>query len=288
MRAVLPEPYAGLAAGITAGDKRSVGGALSDVFQRVSLIHILVLSGYNITVVLGALMGVLARIRREPRLVIVLLIVAFFAVASGGAASAIRAGAMAFCAVTASMYGRQFIALRVLLAVVSAMVVWNPLLLIYDPGFQLSFLATLGLVLFSPHATRLLHSWPARFGIREIAAATLSTQLLVLPLLLYGNGVLSLVALPANLFALIAVPTAMAFSGIAALSGILLGTWGTLFAFPAYILLRYIVFIATTFASLPFAAVSVPAFSPIMLVLMYAALCGAYVYIQRHQPASQT
>jgi competence protein ComEC len=268
-----------LAAGITAGDKRSVGSELSDTFQRVSLVHILVLSGYNITVVLGALLGIFAKLSRGPRLLAVLSVVALFIVIAGGAASAVRAGAMAFAAVYAQLYGRIFIALRVLIAVVCVMVLWNPLVLAYDPGFQLSVLATLGLVVFSSHIARVLTVVPERFQIREIMSATIATQLTVLPLLLFQNGTLSLVALPANLFALIAVPFGMAASAVAALAGIVFGTWGTVFALPAYIILRYIIAVADFFARIPYASITVPAFSPLVLVGTYAVLACVAIYV---------
>ncbi len=279
LRAVLPEPYAGLAAGITAGDKRSVGSELSAIFQNVSLVHILVLSGYNITIVLGALMGPLSRLSRPARLCAVLIVVAFFAVISGGAASAIRAGAMAFCAVLAALYGRQYIALRVLSAVLFCMVAINPYLLVFDPGFQLSVLATLGLIVWAPYVERAL-SW-APIMVREIMGATIATQLLVLPLLLYTTGVLSFVAVPANVFALIAVPFAMLFSGLAAIVGVVAGSWGTLFALPAYVLLRYIVFVAEVFNTLPFATVLIPAFSPFVLLIVYTLMAGGFAYMYR-------
>lgn len=281
LRAVLPEPYAGLAAGITAGDKRSVGSELSEVFQEVSLVHILVLSGYNITVVLGALMGVFARIPRGWRLLAVLFVVTFFAVISGGAASAVRAGAMAFCAVVASLYGRQFVALRVLLTIVIVMVAWNPYLLAYDPGFQLSVLATFGLILLAPHVERLLSRVPNTFTLRDIAVATIATQITVLPLLLYSNGLLSIVSLPANLLTLVAVPLAMLFSAVAAIGGILFGTWGALVAFPAYILLRYIVVVAELCAALPYASVVVPAFPAWILMGAYGCMLAVIAYAKR-------
>ncbi len=166
------------------------------------------------------------------------------------------------------------------------MVLHNPYLLVFDPGFQLSVLATLGLILFASHIEKLLVFVPKRFSLREIAAATITTQLLVLPLLLYSNGQLSIVSLPANMLALIAVPAAMLFSAIAAVIGMLIGSWGTLLAFPAYILLRYIVEVADSFASLPFASVSIPAFSPFILVPIYLAIFGGYVYLVRRQRAT--
>jgi competence protein ComEC len=281
LQSVLSEPYAGLAAGITAGDKRSVGAELSETFRRVSLVHILVLSGYNITVVMSVLMRLNSGMSRFGRLVVALLTIIFFILISGGAASSVRAGAMAFAAAFANQFGRQFVALRVLAAVVLAMVIWNPLVLAFDPGFQLSVLATLGLVLFGNDISGYLRGVTEHFALREILASSIATQVAVLPLLLYQNGLLSLVALPANLFALVAVPLAMAFSAIAACVGIVLGTWGTVLAFPALLLLRYIVFVAEAFARLPFATVTVPAFSVYSLVCVYGILIG--VVLVRHR-----
>ncbi len=281
LRAVLPEPYAGLAGGITVGDKRSVGTELSDVFQSVSLVHILVLSGYNITLVLSGFSRVLTRAPRYLQLLGTALVVVFFYLISGGAATAVRAGAMAYLGVYARLSGRIFFAVRVLGVVALCMVAWNPYILAFDPGFQLSVLATLGLVLFTPLISRRLPFVSERFGLREIAASSLATQLSVLPLLLYQNGMLSIVSLPANLFALIAVPFAMIFSAVAAVAGIVFGTWGALIAFPAYIALAYIVLVAEFFAAFPFATATLPPFSAWWLIPIYTLIVLVYVLAQK-------
>jgi competence protein ComEC len=269
IRIVLPEPHAGLAGGITVGDKRSVGQDLTEVFTSVSLVHILVLSGYNITIVLTAIAKAITGISRRTQLLITAAVVVFFALISGGASTALRAGAMAYLGVYARLSGRQFFALRALFFVAFCMVLWNPYVLVFDPGFQLSILATAGLILLTSPISDRLTRIPEKFGIREIVASSIATQLFVLPLLLYQNGVFSIVSIPANLLALIAVPLAMVFSAVAAIAGILLGSWGVLVAFPAYVLLSYIILIAEWFASIPGAALSVPAFSSWWLIPAY-------------------
>ncbi|HVU75722.1 MAG TPA: ComEC/Rec2 family competence protein [Candidatus Paceibacterota bacterium] len=277
----IPEPEAGLAAGITLGDKRSVGHDLSTDFVRASLIHIVVLSGYNITVVINAASAMLSYLPRIFRFGASGAVVAFFILMTGGAATSVRAGLMAFLAVYARLTGRTFIALRALGATAFLMVLWNPWTLCFDPSFDLSALATLGLVLFtSLYETRL--RWvPVRFGLREIVASTLATQTTVLPLLLYQSGNLSLVALPANVLALVAVPVAMGLSVIAAIGGIVLGPYAVFVGFPAYVALAYIIAVATNFASLPFAAIQIPAFGGWVLALVYLALCAIYIFLQK-------
>lgn len=278
---VLSEPEAGLAGGITVGDKRSIGQELSDTFLKVSLIHIVVLSGYNMTVVINGAAHVFSFLPRYGKFALSGGIVALFILMTGGAASATRAGAMALLATYARLTGRTFLALRVLTVVALAMVLWNPYLLAFDPGFQLSILATCGLILFTPLISARLPFLTERFGMREIVASTIGTQMSVLPLLLWQNGNLSLVSIPANLFALIAVPSAMLFTLAAAISGIALGPWGVPLALPALILLKYIIFVANFFANVPFASLTVPAFGIWWMVAAYALLLAGYAYIQK-------
>src|SRR3989344_2213503 len=204
----LSEPQAGLAGGITVGAKRGLGAELTDAFKTVGLVHIVVLSGYNITVVMDALWWALA-------------------------------------------------------------------------GFPLSALATLGLIWFTPLFISRLSAIPEKFGLREIAATTLGTQLAVLPLLLYQNGQLPIFSLPANLLALVAVPAAMFFSAIAALGGIALGPAPPTVAFPAYVLLSYIIDVAKIFAGLQFSSLAIGAFSAWWMFIAYAVIVGVLIHIHK-------
>lgn len=286
LEASLPEPEAGLAAGITLGDKRSVGKELSEVFVRASLVHIVVLSGYNITIVINAATKALQWFPRSARFGASAFVVGFFILMTGGAATAVRAGIMAYLAVYARLTGRTFIALRALGAAAFLMVLWNPFTLAFDPSFQLSSLATLGLIVFTPLFEQRLKWITERFQLREIVSSTLATQLAVLPLLLYQSGNLSLVALPANLLALAVIPGAMAFSAAAAVAGLVSAPLGTIVGLPAYVVLAYIIGVAEFFASLPFAAFIVPAFPAIILFAAYGILFGGLLFYKRKTAAT--
>lgn len=268
----LPEPEAGLAGGITVGDKRSIGSALTQQFQNVGLVHMVVLSGYNITVVLNAVAWLVQLTPRFVQWGAAGTVVLFFILMSGGAASAARAGLMALVVILAKATGRTFLAGRALGLVALILVAWNPLTLAFDPSFQLSALATLGLIIFSPLFAARMQWITEKRGLREIASSTLGTQAAVLPLLLYQNGNLAIYSLPANLLALVAVPWAMFFSLVAGLAGIVLGSFAIPLAFPAYMLLAYIIGVAKFFAGLPFAAISVGAFSAWWMLFAYAVL----------------
>lgn len=287
LRSVLPEPAAGLAGGITVGDKRSLGEDLTDAFQKVSLVHIVVLSGYNMTVVINAAAHVFAFVPRSAQFALSGIIVGLFVLMTGGAASATRAGSMALIATYARLSGRDFLAMRVLVVVAAAMVLWNPYLLVFDPGFQLSILATAGLILFTPLIAARIAFVPERFGLREIVASTIGTQLAVLPLLLYQNGLLSLVALPANILTLVFVPAAMLASFVAAIAGLLFGPFGTVFALPALGLLSYIISVAELLSGVPYASVTVPGFSAWLLVPLYGALLALGYARKRNAPRAE-
>jgi len=274
----LPEPQSGLAGGITVGDKRAMGKDLTQEFRTVSLVHIVVLSGYNITVVINALFQVLSWAPRFLRFGAGGFVALFFAVMTGFASASLRAALMALIAISGTLSGRIYRADRALAVVSLLMLVWNPYLLVFDPGFQLSFLACAGLLVFSPMFTRWFARVPENFGLREILISTSSAQTAVLPLLLYESGNLSLVSIPANLLVLAAVPPAMLFSGIAALGGLLFEPLAPFIGFPANALLSYILGTAHFLASIPYAAVMVPAFNAWLLVPIYAALFGYGFY----------
>ncbi len=289
LKNALPEPSAAFAGGITVGDKRSIGAALTKDFQIAGLIHMLVLSGYNITVVLNAAAWTLARTPFLNAIRVMPLassggIVVFFVLMSGGAASAARAGIMALVAVLARFSRREFLASRALAAAAVLLVIWNPYILCFDPGFQLSALATLGLITFTPLISKRLLWVPVRGGLREIAASTLATQIAVLPLLLYQNGQISMYALPANLLTLPLMPYAMFASLLAGVFGLISSSFGIIVGLPAYFILSYIIVMTEFIARLPYSSLSLPAFSAWWLAPVYGALIGVSWYLTKLSP----
>lgn len=285
LRATLPEPHAALAGGITAGDKRSIGNELSEDFQTTGLTHIVVLSGYNISIVLDGLTRVSLHFSRTAALFSGPVVVLFFILISGGAAASVRAGAMALIAIFARRSGRVFLPLRVLLVVCTVMVLFDPYILAFDPGFQLSALATAGLILLSPIFEKKLAFLTNSWKLREIAAGTAGAQIAVLPLLLFQSGQLPMYSLFANLLALIAVPFAMAASAIAAVGGMMLGAYALPLALPAYILLSYIIGVANFLAAVPYASIAVPSFSGMLLLIVYVILFGVALYVYKKRTA---
>ncbi|MHB8860436.1 MAG: ComEC/Rec2 family competence protein [Minisyncoccota bacterium] len=277
LAATLPEPYSSLAGGVVIGGKTGLGTELQDAFVKSGLVQIIVLSGYNVMIVAEWVMAALAYLklsRRWSSLAGALAILIFVGIA-GASATAVRAALMAFIALYARATGKSYSAGRALLAVVFLMLVWNPLYLAFDPGFGLSVVATAGLIWFAPIIESLLSFIKNPFW-KNAVATTLAAQIAVLPLLLYDTGNLSLVAIPANIITMPIVPLTMALSALAGFAGIVFGALspivGIALAFPAYLANAFLIFVAETSASLPFAAFTLPAFPFVLVLTAYAAL----------------
>ncbi|HVM59120.1 MAG TPA: ComEC/Rec2 family competence protein [Candidatus Paceibacterota bacterium] len=275
--AALPEPYASLAGGIVIGGKSGLGPELQGAFTRSGLVQIIVLSGYNVMVVAEWVMAFLGRfsLRRSVRALSGALALVLFVGIAGATATSIRAALMALIALYARATGRTYAASRALLLAVALMLLWNPLFLAFDPGFDLSVAATMGLIWLAPRIeARLAFVTDALW--RNAIATTLAAQAAVLPLLLYFTGNLSFVAVPANLIVLPVVPLAMGFSAFAGVAGALLGGFAPLLAavlgFPAYLLTAFLVLVANGSAALPGAALLIPAFPFWCVLVAYAAL----------------
>jgi competence protein ComEC len=271
LAAALPEPHASLAAGLILGGKQGLGEALLDDFIRSGLVHVVVLSGYNVMIVADFVMRLFGFLSHAWSASLGALTIGAFVLAAGAGPASIRAGIMAAIALYGRATGRTYEAFRALVFTGVLMLLWNPLTLPYDPGFQLSFIATLGLIFGAPLVERPLSFVKSRF-LWEIASSTIAAQIAVLPLLLYQNGLFSLVALPANLLVLPSLPLAMLASFAAMLAGALAPVAAPVVGLPAYALLSYIIGAVELASDLPLAAFTVPAFPFALVVLAYALL----------------
>ena len=283
IEAVVPEPHVALMGGLLLGTKHSLGKELLDAFRRVGVIHIVVLSGYNITIIASALMWLLGKfLRKRWSIFFGALTILLFVIMVGASATAVRAGAMALLALLARATGRTSDVTRALILTGFLMLLQNPHILAFDPSFELSFLATLGLIYVSPVVERRLGFVPKHWGLKEIAIATISTQIFVLPFLLYQTGQFSIVSLPANLLILAFIPATMLFGFLTGIVGFISTILSMPFAFISYALLTYELKIVELFASLPFASVTLSYFPAWLMVLLYIAL-GAFLWLKTRQ-----
>jgi competence protein ComEC len=254
---VVPEPHASLLDGLVVGAKQSLGKSLLDDFRVAGVIHIVVLSGYNITIVAEAIMKFFAFLPQAFGLSFGAVGIILFAIMTGGSATVVRASLMALLVVLSQATGREYKITRALLLAGFFMVLQNPRILVFDASFQLSFLSTIALIYVSPLIEPRLWWITEKCGLRGIITATVATQIFVLPLLLYKTGMLSLVALPVNLLILPLIPVTMFFGFFAGVSAFLWTVLALPFAYLAYLLLAYELSVVEFFSHLPFAAVAV-------------------------------
>ncbi|MBI2475786.1 MAG: ComEC family competence protein [Candidatus Taylorbacteria bacterium] len=265
----LAEPQTSLLGGLLVGAKRSLGQKLLDDFRRAGVIHIVVLSGYNITIIAAFIERLFSRFRRNLRLILASTGIILFAVMVGASATVVRATVMALLVILARATGRPYDITRALLLAGFLMVLQNPKILVFDSSFQLSFMSTLALIYVSPMLEKYFTFVTEKFSLRSVAVATLATQIFVLPMLLYKMGELSLVALPVNLLILSAIPATMLFGFLAGAVGFLSTALALPFALVAYGLLSYELQVVAFFSHLPFASVAVKDFPLWFVVFLY-------------------
>lgn len=283
---VIPEPASALAGGITVGAKKALGENLESDFRKTGIVHIVVLSGYNIVIISVFLLFILSFLPRFAGVVTGAVLIVLFAIMTGADATVVRASAMGLLALFALESGRTYSAMRALAVVGLAMLLWNPKILITDISFQLSFIATLGMIVGMPLVANYLHFISTKYKLREIVSATLSTQIAVLPLILYYMGQTSVVAPLVNVLVLPAVPIAMLLVFLTGVMGIIFSPFSILFGWFAYIPLAYILNVVDFFAQMPFASASVGSFSFIWVVIAYVLLATLVKSLYYNIPVS--
>lgn len=281
----LPEPQAALAQGILLGLRASIPSELMEAFNRSGATHIIVISGYNLTLVAGYLLRAgQPLVGKRRALWLSLAGISLYTLLVGAQPPVVRAALMAAIFILGSYLGRQKQAAIALTLAAAVMAAFQPLLL-WDVSFQLSFAATAGLILLTPILQAgLQRLWPPPAGqpqglagrghryLMENLAVTLGATAAVLPLLLVNFQRLPLVSPLASLLVLPALPGIMLAGALAAGLGFL-APLGLAAGWAAWPFLAYMTAMVELLGSLPLASLEVPGFQP-GLALAYYSLLG--------------
>jgi competence protein ComEC len=279
----LPEPQASLAVGILLGLQSSIPDDVSATFSVTGTSHILVISGWNISIIAAALYTAAESLRISKRkafwaILITIWLYTFFV---GASPTVIRAAVMGTIVVVGQRLERRAHAWTTIFAACWAMTLWDPQTL-WDLGFQLSAMATASLFAYGKGTEALLLKTPLRIGwldwAREALTATLAAQILALPLILYNFGNLSIIAPLANVILLPMVPYAMLFGAVALVGGLVWLPLGQWLAMVAYLFLAWLTEGARLFAEMPYAAVQLPPFPLWLLLGYYAIVVGGWLW----------
>jgi len=299
IHALYPEPAASLLAGILLGMDAGIPRELSDAFSATNTAHIIAISGFNISIIAGILAQLAQRVVGARRATLVVILgLALYTLLVGASASVVRAAIMGSLSVLALHYHRQNDGLNALAAAALLMLAWNPFTL-FDVGFQLSFLATLGLMLYVTPLTTAFENLGARVTsserARQIVGAlndsfivTLAAQITTTPLIVFVFHRLSLVGLLTNFLVLPPQPAVMLLGGLATLTAMVIQPLGQVIAWIAWVFLEFTIVVVQATARLPFAAIEVGRFDAVILAAYYLLLFGATylnAFASRPQPA---
>lgn len=269
VRQSLPEPQASLLLGTLLGVTSGFPATFYEALRATGTLHVVVVSGYNISVLINTLARLLIVFPLKIRFGITLAFIVFFVLLVGPEAPVIRAAIMGSIALLATVLGRQGDAMRALIFVAVVMLVFNPNWLT-DLSFQLSFLATLGLILIFPLLDQI---FPGRGVIlREDLLVTLSAQIMVWPLLAYSFGRISLVSPLVNALLLWTIPLITYFGLVTTTMAIIINEFKELIMIPTNLFLSYFIWIVTGVGSLKVGVFEVNLFSPFALVFYYLTL----------------
>ncbi len=289
MSRLWPEPANSLMAGVLYGSRSGMPQDLLDNFTRTGVSHIVAVSGYNVSIIVMVLNVCLIYIglsRRKSFWFLSFLILAFVFF-SGATASVVRAGVMAAIVLVAQHVGRLSAAGRTLVYAAVIMLLFNPYVLIWDAGFQLSFLSTFGLVYLSP----ILESFVLRkvkvssklAPLVEILITTISAIVATLPLILFQFGRLSVVAPLVNVLVLWLVPWLMLFGFLALIISWLFFPLGQAVAWVAGLGLNYVIIIVDWFGGKSWSAADIQI--PVLAMLVMYSLIIIFVirnsYVQK-------
>lgn len=246
---ILPEPQAGFLAGILFGTRSTMTKELIDAFVTTGTIHIVALSGQNLSIFTGTLASWFSSMvsRRIASLLILFLLV-WFLWFVGPSPSLVRAVIMGSLTIFAVIFGRRNLSLLSLLLAVSMMLVLNPSW-IGDLSFQLSVLATLGIILFGGAGRS------TNFVVSELRI-TLAAQLFTTPLIFFHFHRLSLIAPVTNVLIGWTMPILMGLGWMAAIAGYIWLPLGYLPAWGSWVLLTYVIRVVEVTARFPFAGIA--------------------------------
>lgn len=283
VQSLIAEPQASFLGALLLGAKKAIPDDLMNSFNLTGTTHIVALSGYNITIIAVLILNI-CKILWIPRKVsfwVSLGVILFFVLITGAQASVVRAAIMGMLVLLAIQLGRQSRVTNLLILAAVVMIIINPKVLIFDAGFQLSFLATMGLIYLSPYLEKGFKWLPNIFELRSSLVATLSATIMTLPLILFQFGRLSLVAPLANMLILPAIPLAMALGFIAAILSFIWWPLGMVVGWIVWLVLNYIIKLVEFFAKFEWSSYEFGNLSFWWLIIGYSILAIFFIFLNR-------
>lgn len=285
---IMPFPEVSLLEGIILGNKQIYSEEIKNELSITGTSHIVAISGMNIVIVSEILMFVLIGLGmwRKQAFWFVSALIFLFIIMVGAPASAIRAGIMGAILLYAQKIGRLSNATRIMIFAGAIMLIFNPLLLRYDVGFQLSFLAVFGLIYIKPILDELVLRRIKKeelSSLLQIITTTIAAQIAVLGVLIYNFGRISFISPIANILIVPAIPFLTAIGLIFIAGAAIWSFLGKILLWPAYIGTAYILRIVDWFSKIPWSAREISNIHWAFLIGYYILLIGLIWLYKRNK-----
>lgn len=284
INAILGEPQASLLAGILLGAQRGIPPSLREQFAQVGIAHIIAISGQNITLLAALVMSALisAGLWRQQAFYLATFFLVFYILLVGAPASAVRAGIMGFSVLLAIHAGRLAHSVNAIIFAAAVMLLFRPVLLIWDVGFQLSFAAALGIIFVYPFLARWCARWPEILMVKQALLLTIAAQVSTWPLISYHFGTISLVAPLANILIVPLLPLIMVFGFLSIAAGMVYWLLGWLLGWFVFLPLTFILTVSDYLARIPlgFLAIKIQWW---MVLIYYVVLIASFVWLSRRR-----
>lgn len=290
MQNALPEPMASFAMGLLVGQRTNLPADITAALTAVGLVHIVAVSGYNLTIIVRAV-GRLKLGSKYQKLIVSLSLIAGFVMITGFSASIVRAALVSGLSLWAWYYGRRVKPLVLISLAAAVTALWNPFYIWGDLGWYLSFLAFFGVLVIAPVLVQRFFKKQPKL-LTMVLLETLSAELMTLPLILMTFSQLSIIALIANLLVVPLVPLAMLLSAAAGIAGMLAPQIAGWFALPARLLLTYMLDIVHMLSSLPSVlihrSISLAYMLALYFVLLILVLINHHKFSKRKKASNKT
>ncbi|WP_413172960.1 ComEC/Rec2 family competence protein [Anabaena azotica] len=239
---------------------------IRDLFVKVGLAHALAASGFQTSLILGVILQLTKRAKKTTQIILGALGLITFLLLAGFQAAVLRAVIMGFAALVGLALERKVQQLGSLLLAATLLLLFNPLW-IWDLGFQLSFLATLGLIVTATPITQRLDWIPS--AIASLISVPLAATIWTLPLLLHIFSVVAVYSVPLNIITTPLISVVSIGGMISGLVSLIVPDLGSTLASFLYYPTHWLIQLADFFAGLPGSSVAVGSISNGQMLVIY-------------------
>ena len=276
----IQEPSASLGLGYVVGQRRGLPEELDISLQAAGLTHIVVASGYNLTILVRIARRLFERISKYLSFLASTAMIVGFVGITGLSPSMSRAGLITGLSLVAWYYGRSFHPMFLLPFAMAITVLVQPNYGWGDLGWQLSFAAFAGVMFVAPLLQAYLFGDIPEKPLVRILVETISATIATLPIIILSFGQFSIVAPVANMLILPLVPLAMLLTFVAGLAGMIVPILAPLIGLPGEGVLSYMVHAATFMGNIPW-AVQEAELSVAGVTIAYGGIIAVCVYMKR-------